>query len=72
MSFVDTISWNNLSQLHFGFKTNYFQSKSKIHRLSQFLQLIDWFISTLRLRNKETTLGLVKKIDRFLVGILFI
>ena len=40
--------------------------------LSQFLQLLDWFVSSLRLRNKETTLGLLKKIDRCLVSILFI
>ena len=48
-------------------------SASKIHGgLSKFLQLLDWFVSSLRLRNKETTLELLKKIDRCLVSKLFI
>ena len=56
----------------FGFKT-ITVSAGKIHRgLPQFLQLLDWFVNSLRLRNKETTLELLKKIDRCLVSILFI
>ena len=56
----------------FGFKTNYFKCEQIHGGLSQFLLLLDWFVNSLRLRNKEIKLGLLKKIDRCLASTFFI